>query len=359
MPIYMDIHIVEDDAFNEIAADEGHQRDIAVQDSFGVKNLKYFLNLAEKKIFCLMEAPDKKACIDNHLAAHGIGACNVIEVSREIDFNAFLGEGTKSEKDLALTLSGEIDTGYRSIIMICPIFFEDIQQTVTDQIYKLVDEHNGNRVVQPEDRILASFVDASQAIRAIQVLSEYLNSFDGQLEYNMALVTGKPVDENGSELFEEAKKRLVTLSDICKTKVAHIDSTTLGLARKADRQLESNDNSARILSRADLSFYSKLWDILDVHIVNTGFSSVHLSQELGLSKAQVYRKIKSLTGMSPNELIREMRLRRALNALKKNDKNVAEIAYEFGFNSPTYFTRVFRKRYDVLPTAFAKFSARS
>ncbi len=58
--------------------------------------------------------------------------------------------------------------------------------------------------------------------------------------------------------------------------------------------------------------------------------------------------------MSPNELIREMRLRRSLDALKKNNKTVAEIAYDLGFNSPTYFTRVFRKRYEVLPTEFVK-----
>ncbi len=160
-----------------------------------------------------MEAPNENAFIDFHMAAHGIGACNVFEVSSEFDFKGFLGEGTKNEGDLALTLSGEIDTGYRSI-MICPIFFEDIGSTVTDQIYKLIDKRNGKRIVQPEDRILASFVDAGHAIRAIQVLSKYLNSFGHQLEYNMALVTGKTVDENGKELFEDAKKHLVTLSDI-------------------------------------------------------------------------------------------------------------------------------------------------
>ncbi|WP_373517927.1 hypothetical protein [Pricia sp.] len=52
------------------------------------------------------------------MAAHGVGACNVIEVSSEIDFNAFLGEGGKDKKDMALTSSGEIDTGYRTLMMI-------------------------------------------------------------------------------------------------------------------------------------------------------------------------------------------------------------------------------------------------
>ena len=172
----------------------------------------------------------------------------------------------------------------------------------------------------------------------------------------MALVTGKPVDESGHTLFEEAQKHLVTLCEIGKAKVAHIDATTLGGTRKNGRLKEASGQEGRILSPSDLFLYSKLWDILDVSIAHTGFSSVHLGKELGLSKAQTYRKIKALTGMSPNEIIREIRLRRSLNALKKNNKTVAEIAYELGFNSPTYFTRVFRKRYEILPSEFAKLS---
>ncbi|NNE77120.1 MAG: DUF4242 domain-containing protein [Pricia sp.] len=354
----MDIHIVEDEAFSEIAAQEGHHRDIAMQHKYGVKNIKYFLNLPEKKVFCLMQAPNKKACINNHMAAHGIGACNIIEVSSEIDFKAFLGEGGQDENDMAITLSGEIDTGYRSIIMICPIFFEDIRQPITNRIYKLIEEHKGSRIIQPGDRILASFVDADHAVKAVQSLSEYFRSFQGKLEYNMALVTGKPVDEEGIELFEETKKHLVTINEMCKTKVPQIDSTTLSLARKPFGQQKLDGNGAQVLSGEDLYLYSKLWNILDKHIVHTGFSSAHLSKEFGLSKAQMYRKLKALTGMSPNELIREMRLRRSLSALKKNNKNVSEIAYGLGFNSPTYFTRVFRKRYDILPTEFAKLSNR-
>lgn len=354
MPLYMDIHTVEDEAFSEIAAMQGHHRDIAVQHKFGVKSIKYFLNLTEKKVFCLLDAPNKKACVDLHMAAHGIGACNVIELSSEIDFKAFLGEGSKDENDLALTLSGEIDTGYRSIIMICPKFFADIEQPVTDRIYKLISEHQGNLIMQPEDRILASFIDPNKAILAIQALSQYFNSFGNQLEYSVGLVTGKPVDESGNELFEEAKKRLVALSDMGRTKVAHIDSATLGLVRKSVGKQKSNGDETRILSGTDLTFYSKLWNILDANVANTDFSSIDLSKELGMSKAQTYRKIKALTGTSPNQLIREMRLRRSLNALKNTHKNVSEIAYELGFNSPTYFTRVFRKRYKILPTEFAK-----
>jgi len=75
---------------------------------------------------------------------------------------------------------------------------------------------------------------------------------------------------------------------------------------------------------------------------------------LNLSKAQSYRKIKSITGLAPNQLIQKLRLRESLKALKNKDKTVAEIAYDVGFNSPTYFTRVFKKRFHILPSSFLK-----
>ncbi|MBM1105976.1 DUF4242 domain-containing protein [Aurantibacter crassamenti] len=350
----MDIHVVEDEAFDEIAAMKGHHKDIAVQSKFGVTSLKYFLNLSEKKVFCLLDAPNKKACENVHLAAHGIGACNVIELSSEIDFKVFLGEGAKDENDMALTLTGEIDTGYRSIIMICPVFFEDIQVHVLDKLYSFIETYEGKRIALPEAGILVSFVNPSQSIAAVKAIRECLDTFKDKLEYNLALVTGKPVDEKGNELFEEAKRALVSINDLGTTRTIHIDSVTLELAGKIAKQQESIGTNVRKLTSTDLAFYAKLWNIFNEQIQNADFTSVQLSFELGLSKTQSYRKIKALTEMAPNQLIREMRLRRSLRTLKNNNKTVAEIAYEFGFNSPTYFTRVFRKRYKILPTEFAK-----
>ena len=71
-------------------------------------------------------------------------------------------------------------------------------------------------------------------------------------------------------------------------------------------------------------------------------------------QSKVYRKIKSLTGMAPNQLIQELRLRRSIELLQQKSHTIEEIAYNSGFNSPSYFTRLFKKRYDLLPTSFLK-----
>ena len=75
-----------------------------------------------------------------------------------------------------------------------------------------------------------------------------------------------------------------------------------------------------------------------------------LRREMGMSRVQLYRKLKSLTNSSPNELLRRLRLRRASSLLATTDKSVSEVAYEVGFSSPSYFAKCYREEFGVSPT---------
>lgn len=79
-----------------------------------------------------------------------------------------------------------------------------------------------------------------------------------------------------------------------------------------------------------------------------------LERELGLSNTQLYRKLKALTGKGGNEFIRHVRLQRAAHLLKAGDRQVAEVAYDVGFNDPNYFNRVFRKEFGMSPGEWGK-----
>ena len=69
-----------------------------------------------------------------------------------------------------------------------------------------------------------------------------------------------------------------------------------------------------------------------------------------MSRVQLYRKVKALTGTSPVELLREMRLERAHKLITTTTKSIAEIAFEVGFNTPSYFSNCFKKQYGVYPS---------
>ena len=74
-----------------------------------------------------------------------------------------------------------------------------------------------------------------------------------------------------------------------------------------------------------------------------------IGAELGLSRVQLYRKVKALTGVSPVELIRTVRLQRGRELLQTTDKTVSEVAYEVGFSAPSYFTKCFKDEFGISP----------
>lgn len=103
-------------------------------------------------------------------------------------------------------------------------------------------------------------------------------------------------------------------------------------------------------STPDSFFLNRFMKAMDKNLSNTKLKIDDLGDELGLSRVQLYRKVKALTGMTPVEILRETRLKRAMQLLKTTDKTVAEIAYEVGFATPGYFSSCFKKQFDKYPT---------
>ena len=83
-----------------------------------------------------------------------------------------------------------------------------------------------------------------------------------------------------------------------------------------------------------------------------GFDVVKLSQTIGLSTNQTYRKLKALTGQTAKEFIRTQRLKTAADLLAQNKRSVSEIIYMVGFSTPSYFTRCFKELYGCTPTEY-------
>ncbi len=96
-------------------------------------------------------------------------------------------------------------------------------------------------------------------------------------------------------------------------------------------------------------FIDKLRSYVDDHIQDSDLSVNTISEFMGLSHIQLYRKLKALTGQTPSQFIRSIRLKKASVLLETTDMNISEIAYEVGFNDPNYFTRVFKQEYGKVP----------
>ncbi len=104
----------------------------------------------------------------------------------------------------------------------------------------------------------------------------------------------------------------------------------------------------------DKDFVEKFKTLIDAKMGDSGLNVEDLGKEMGLSRVQLYRKIKSLTNYSPNELLRIARLKRAASLLASSDMTVAEIGYEVGFSSPSYFAKCYKEQFGESPTDLLK-----
>lgn len=123
--------------------------------------------------------------------------------------------------------------------------------------------------------------------------------------------------------------------------------------RKALKEKFSNEVSFDVTeishSPADDKFLEKINAVLDEYLTEQDLNINKLCSLLNVSPSKLYRKIKELTDLSPNEFIRMLRLKRASELLKSADCNVSEVAYKVGFADPLYFSRCFKKQFGVSP----------
>ena len=97
------------------------------------------------------------------------------------------------------------------------------------------------------------------------------------------------------------------------------------------------------------AFITRFKEVIEARLTDSDISVEDLAADMNLSRVQLYRKVKNLTGSSPVELLRSARLNRAYQILLTTDKSVSEVAYDVGFTAPSYFTKCFKEEYGMVP----------
>ena len=97
------------------------------------------------------------------------------------------------------------------------------------------------------------------------------------------------------------------------------------------------------------AFITRFKEVVESRLADSDISVEDLAADMNLSRVQLYRKVKNLTGSSPVELLRTTRLNRAYQLLLTSDKSVSEVAYDVGFTAPSYFTKCFKEEFGMLP----------
>ncbi|HSC39019.1 MAG TPA: helix-turn-helix domain-containing protein, partial [Chitinophagaceae bacterium] len=106
------------------------------------------------------------------------------------------------------------------------------------------------------------------------------------------------------------------------------------------------------MASPDEQFVQQATGIVEKNLSDAGFSVEDMSRALFMSRVALYKKLFALTGKTPVEFIRYLRLKRAAQLLEKSHLTISEIAYETGFNNPKYFARYFKEEFNMVPSAY-------
>ncbi|WP_299683718.1 response regulator [uncultured Dokdonia sp.] len=170
------------------------------------------------------------------------------------------------------------------------------------------------------------------------------------------MLTAKAGDENQLIGLETGADAYITKpfnTEILKTTTHNLLETRKKLQERFSQEvvLIPKDIAA---NSVDERFLDNLKEIVDTQIIESDFTTESFAKALGMSRMQLHRKLKALTGLSATEFIRSQRLKLAAQLLKKSDINVSQVGYAVGFNNHSYFTKCFKEHYGVSPSDYAK-----
>lgn len=184
-------------------------------------------------------------------------------------------------------------------------------------------------------------------------LTERLKTNTATSHIPVIMLTAKNLEEHRAEGYEHGADSYITKPFHSKVLLARIEN----LLRQ--RQLLKNlyqgaqeaekEISESHLEDRDKQFLKLLQAIIQKNLSDSEFGVEDMGQQIGLSRVQLYRKVKAMTGSSVVDLLRKARLAKARRLLETRSMSVSEVAYEVGFSAPSYFTKCFKEEYGMLP----------
>lgn len=364
MPIYMDRHFVPGVDAKSVAI--AHRQDLLVQEEYGCRCMTVWVDEDGDSAFCLIDAPNEEAVQKMHDRAHGLVPHEIIPVNSNV-VEAFLGRiedpqgyydsddpGLKIINDPAFRIilvarakdSGLLknEMGERKAEKLLALYHEIIREQVA--------KNQGREVELKGERFIASFVSVTQAVACTAGIQKGLHVAGELMDLRMGLNAGMPVT-NDKSIFGEVIRMAEYL---CKTGAPN-QTVMASIIREIYKDDGKNSLSEKAvfksISPADENVLQLLLDVLKDNYTDSNFGIREYCEKTGMSKSKLYRQSTALLGLSPNELLREFRLRMALSLLR-TDRNIAQTAFDCGFGSPSYFTKCFQDRYGLQPLAYQK-----
>ena len=184
-------------------------------------------------------------------------------------------------------------------------------------------------------------------------LTERLKTNTATSHIPVIMLTAKNLEEHRAEGYEHGADSYITKPFHSKVLLARIENLLrqrqlLKHLYQGTKETEKEISESHLEDR-DKQFLKQLQAIIQKNLSDSEFGVEDMGQQIGLSRVQLYRKVKAMTGSSVVDLLRKARLAKARRLLETRSMSVSEVAYEVGFSAPSYFTKCFKEEYGMLP----------
>ena len=226
-------------------------------------------------------------------------------------------------------------------------------RTALSSIYKVSEAIDGKSGLEMARRIVPDLIISDIMMPVMDGLE-----FCSQLKQDkvishipVILLTARSLDDQRVEGYEHGADAYISKPFSLRLLLSRIDN--LIQSRKKLSQLfsnsDENDVFEKLSNETDKTFITQLRKIIQDNLDDSELNVERIGDEIGLSRVQLYRKVKALTGHSPVEMLRKARLMRARHLLQTTDKSVSEVAYAVGFSTPSYFSKCYKEEFDLQP----------
>ena len=249
------------------------------------------------------------------------------------------------------------DTGSKPTLLIVDDN-NDIRQyerTLLQDSYVVLEASDGKEGLEIAKKEIPDLVicDVMMPVMDGLEFTEQLKTHTATSHIPVIMLTAKNLEEQRAEGYEHGADSYITKPFHSKVLLARIDNLLKQRCLLKHVYQGSKEAEAEIadstLENRDKQFVQKLRDIIRRNMSDNEFGVEDIGREIGLSRVQLYRKVKAITGSSVVDLLRKARLAKAKRLLESRSMSVSEVAYEVGFSAPSYFTKCFKDEYGMLP----------
>lgn len=237
---------------------------------------------------------------------------------------------------------------------------EDFRFYLKDNLslqYRVVEARNGKEGLAQAQRVIPDLIVSDVMMPEMNgiELCKKIKTDKNISHIPVILLTARTAEDQKVEGFESGADDYITKPfsfEILQSRIRNLIHQR-ELFHKEFRQKIDVKASTVVITSLDEKLIQNAIKCVELKIADADFSVEELSHELGMSRVHLYKKLQALTGKSPLEFIRSIRLQHAAQLLEKSQLTVSEVAYKVGFNNPKYFAKYFKEEFLVLPSAYA------